>query len=62
VHENIAAVDLAGGLARQEPQLTGQILWGARALSALERRWTDHLLGAWERGVSSLRADPRVHA
>jgi hypothetical protein len=56
VHENIAAVDLAGGLARQEPQLTGEILWGARALTALERRWTDHILGSWERGVSSLRA------
>ena len=39
VHESIAAVDLAGGLARQEPELTPQILWGARALIALEARW-----------------------
>ena len=36
VHESIAAVDLAGGLARQEPELTPQILWGARALIELE--------------------------
>src|SRR5689334_11436865 len=48
VHESIAAVDLAGGLAQAEPQLSGQILWGARALTLLERRWADHLLAAWE--------------
>jgi hypothetical protein len=56
VHEAIAAVDLAGGLARAEPQLAQDILWGARALVALERRWVDSLLAAWERGASSLRA------
>ena len=56
VHENIAAVDLAGGLARAEPELMGQILWGARALVELEARWARHLLGAWEMGISSLLA------
>jgi hypothetical protein len=56
VHENIAAVDLAGGLARAEPELGGQILWGARALLALDGRWARHLLAAWEAGRSSLRA------
>jgi len=56
VHENIAAVDLAGGLARAEPALAGQILWGARALVELEARWSRHLLTAWEQGVSSLAA------
>ena len=56
VHESIAAVDLAGGLARAEPELTGQILWGARALGELEARWARHLLAAWEAGVSSLAA------
>ena len=30
VHEAIAAVDLAGGLARQDPALTPDILWGAQ--------------------------------
>jgi hypothetical protein len=55
VHEAIAAVDLAGGLARAEPELTGDILWGARALATLEGLWTRTLLGAWERGESSLR-------
>jgi hypothetical protein len=64
VHESIAAVDLAGGLARMEPQLAGQILWGARALTELEARWAGHLLGCWESGVSSLRAatPSRAHA
>jgi hypothetical protein len=56
VHENIAAVDLAGGLARAEPRLTGQIIWGARALAELDARWARHVLGCWGRGVSSLRA------
>ena len=54
VHEAIAAVDLAGGLARAEPELAPDILWGARALLAVERRWADSLLDAWERGESSL--------
>ena len=54
VHEAVATVDLAGGLAHQEPELAGDILWGARALAALEARWAELLLGAWERGESSL--------
>lgn len=55
VHENIATVDMAGGLARQEPGLAGQILWGARALLALDAAWGGELLAAWEAGASSLR-------
>jgi hypothetical protein len=55
VHEAIAAVDLAGGLVRQQPALCGDVLWGARSLVALEARWAAHLLGAWEAGRSSLR-------
>ena len=56
VHEAIAAVDLAGGLARQEPHLTAQILWGARALVLVEADWSRHLVGAFEDGRTSLRA------
>lgn len=55
VHENIAAVDLAGGLARAEPELAGQIVWGARALAVLDRRWAEHVLSAWEDDRCSLR-------
>jgi hypothetical protein len=56
VHEQVAAWDLAGGLARSEPELTDDILWGAAALLELEARWARHLLDAWGRGESSLRA------
>jgi hypothetical protein len=56
VHEAVAAVDLAGGLARQEPALARDILWGASALVAVDGRWARHLMTAWERGASSLRA------
>jgi hypothetical protein len=55
VHETIAAWDLAGGLAREEPEIAPDILFGARALIALEARWGTHLIGSWEAGESSLR-------
>jgi hypothetical protein len=56
VHENLAAVDLAGGLGRLEPHLVGDILFGAAALVELDRRATRHMLGAWARGQTSLRS------
>jgi hypothetical protein len=56
VHENIAAYDLAGGLARQEPGLAADILFGARCLLVTEARFVAHILDAWERGESSLLA------
>ena len=56
VHENVAAVDLAGGLARQDPTLAPDILWGAAALAELEGRFARHLLDCWADGRSSLRA------
>jgi heme oxygenase-like protein len=55
VHENIAAYDLAGGLALQEPDLAADIVFGARALLHLEDRFARHLLKAWGQGESSLR-------
>ena len=52
VHEPIAAVDLAGGLARQEPELAADILWGAAALIELEARWGARTCSsAWEDGA-----------
>jgi len=62
IHENIAAVDLAGGLARQEPALAGDVLWGARALIECEGRFGAALLTAWQDGGSSLRVSPLVGA
>jgi hypothetical protein len=54
VHESIAAWDLADGLAQLEPALAESVLFGARALLALEGRWAGHLLGAFREGRSSL--------
>jgi hypothetical protein len=54
VHESIAAWDLADTLAREEPQLASDILFGVQALLSLEARWGGRLLDAWRRGESSL--------
>ncbi|HEX6153190.1 MAG TPA: iron-containing redox enzyme family protein [Solirubrobacterales bacterium] len=56
VHENIAAWDLAGGLAAEEPEVAADVLFGARALLQLEARWASHLMDAWEQGKTSLRS------
>jgi Iron-containing redox enzyme len=58
VHENIAAIDLAGGLVRQDPAAAAGILYGARALVEVEARWAAHLLECWDAGASSLAAAP----
>jgi hypothetical protein len=54
VHETIAAHDLAGSLARDEPELAGDIVLGAACLLCVERRWGEHLMSAWDAGRSSL--------
>jgi hypothetical protein len=58
VHENIAAWDLAGGLAAEEPEVAADILFGARALLQVDARWARHLMDSWERGETSLREPP----
>ncbi|HEV2857240.1 MAG TPA: iron-containing redox enzyme family protein [Solirubrobacterales bacterium] len=62
VHENIAAWDLAGGLAAEEPEVAADILFGARALLQVEALWATHLMESWERGESSLREPDAVPA
>jgi hypothetical protein len=54
VHESIAAWDLANALAVAEPALAPDILFGARALLALEARWGQRLLSRWGGGETSL--------
>ena len=46
---------VAGGGGFIGGHLVGDLLWGARTLSAIEVRWTEHLLDAWREGRSSLR-------
>lgn len=53
-HQVLAATDLVGGLAEAEPALAGDILFGARALMAVEQRFAAHLLDSWAAGRSSL--------
>jgi hypothetical protein len=54
VHEAIAAHDLAGSLAADEPGVAADVLFGAAALVYLDRAFADHVLGCWSRGLSSL--------
>ena len=54
LHDAIAVNDVAGALARDEPQLAPQILFGARSLFAVEGRFTEHVLDAWDAGATSL--------
>jgi hypothetical protein len=58
VHEQIAGRDLAGGLARQQPELTQDILFGAAACLALDDRAAEHLLECWTDNRSSLLPTP----
>jgi Iron-containing redox enzyme len=54
-HQVIALRDLAGGLARDEPELYADIMFGARATLDVEARFAQHMLDAWSSGDSSLR-------
>ena len=58
VHEAIAAHDLAGALAQQEPELASDIVFGAESLAFVEDFFAQALLGAWRRGRSSLLPCP----
>ncbi len=53
-HEVVAATGLTKGLVEAEPALVGDVLFGAQALMAIEMRFTDRLLTAWEAGMTSL--------
>ena len=55
-HEVVASKMLAGGLAAAEPELSGDIVFGARALMMVEGRFANHLLAAWDSGATSLRS------
>jgi hypothetical protein len=54
VHEQIAARDLAGSLAEDEPALVDDILFGAAACLAIDGRVAQHMLDSWATGQSSL--------
>jgi hypothetical protein len=55
VHEQIAAHDLCGSLAEDEPGLVGDLLLGAATALTMEGLFASHVLSAWTAGESSLR-------
>jgi hypothetical protein len=54
VHQVVASRDLAAGFVELEPARAGDVLFGARALLAVEERFARALLDAWAAGRSSL--------
>ena len=53
-HQDVALHDMVAGLVDQEPFLGGEVVFGARALAAVEAMFAGHLLDSWSRGESSL--------
>ena len=62
VHEQVAAYDLAGALAEQEPDRVPDIMFGAASCLAMDALVARHVVGAWEAGRSALRAPVGVAA
>jgi hypothetical protein len=58
VHEQIAAHDLARGLAESEPSLVPDVMFGAAVALFTDARVGAHLLDSWSEGLSSLRRLP----
>jgi hypothetical protein len=56
-HERIALNEMVGGLLVDEPALCDDVMFGARALDLIERKFTERLLSAWSIGESSLRCE-----
>jgi hypothetical protein len=54
VHEALAAHDLAAALAKEDPSLTADIVFGARAMLLLDQVQARYITGQWEAGRSSL--------
>jgi heme oxygenase-like protein len=55
VHEQIAIHDLCGSFATDEPELAGDVLFGARCALALDAHWATGVLAAWDSDRSALR-------
>jgi hypothetical protein len=54
LHEQLAAHDLCEGLAKAEPLLAVDILFGAATSLYIDRRFAEHILGRWSALESSL--------
>jgi hypothetical protein len=58
VHEQVALVDLCGGLVADEPALRPDVLFGAASCLHLEGIFARQLMTSWQNGRSSLRPSP----
>lgn len=56
VHQHWAADGMVAGLMADEGDLAGDVAFGAAALTAVEARFSAHVLARWESEESSLRA------
>jgi hypothetical protein len=56
IHEVVALRRLTGCFGRAEPDRAGDVAFGARAIMAVEERFSRHLLSSWAAGATSLRA------
>lgn len=54
-HSDVALNQMVQALADDEPLVRGEVVFGARALAAVEGCFARHVLGAWAAGRSSLR-------
>jgi hypothetical protein len=53
-HEIVARDELVPAFVADEPDQAGNVLFGARAVLEVERRFSEHILGSWDAGRSSL--------
>src|SRR5690606_28886980 len=54
-HAEVALRRMVGGIVETEPDLAGDIIFGAAALSRVEARFAQQVLVSWREGRSSLR-------
>jgi len=54
-HQRLALDGLVVPFVADDPALAADVVFGARALGAVEGRFTAHVVDCWERGVTSLR-------
>lgn len=53
-HQIVALRDMVGGLLEDEPLLSREVVFGARAVDVVERAFAMHVLTSWKQGRTSL--------
>ncbi|MEZ5179542.1 MAG: iron-containing redox enzyme family protein [Acidimicrobiales bacterium] len=56
-HARLALDHMVGPMVRADRSLAPMVVFGASALARTEVRFARHVLGSWERGTTSLRAE-----